>query len=1531
MLEYAGALQSVAYPETGDVLTYAEDGGTTWSVSANQEEVGSHAYLDGKVSAAVTASGGAMSMGTSTGGCSLAQSTGSTDCTPTATQSKLAGDSAGTQVEVRRTYSTRWLQQLPYLDVNGATDTCVSGNCASFASGNFVSLREDLLGSFLYHWYDKRKSGRSDVFSPVVASNSTAVSAVPQQLALESRSFGATGPGNAQTAVYFERTEYIYGNFAVGAPPEPFKPLVTERDVRASVLVPGQETVVTRSYDGLTHRLKSVIEEGYTEKFDSLVGTWGSPVKTYVGTFYLNHHKCSGQADMGDARVLEIHGPCDVSGPGSTECTGTDFPITQYHYYGPTGIELSNRANRLWKVKSFVSHGGATSCAGSPAHETVFNSYDPRGNATQLTDPSGVVTSLLYTGGRLDRATVNGLVTNYLYEGADITAVQLPTGSYMVRCYRKWTQPGTACSTGFKTSQVQWEAISADAQGVDWSEAVIYTRWATADAPLKTAEYRGRSASGVVETRRVVEYHPDPQGRPTYQRVGTGSGAFASIAAFDRDDSQTALGLPFNNAPDFCLDPQTQGLSEVCTRMGYDGGGRLSSVTETPTAGVTQASTFAYDAHGQIREVRTGCSSAANCQAPSATYQYDDFGSVLRTQLPNSLGPVRYAYDSRGNVRVKQTETMRRASEWQSYSYDLLSRLKSVTREAPGSVEGAELLYQLAHDSEGVGLPASCNRYDGEVVNQNSMGRMRYAEDSFGRTWYRYDTSGRLVGEMRQRQGESSCTRMLETAYLYDSFGRMVGKAHPYGRAIRYGYGAGARAHRLASISVSFFTAVGGVEERTVLSNIAWEPLGGLRGYQVHHSNGGASAVEYALGDDGSVTPSGCAAAFPSSTSSDLTGRLRSLRVSSGAFVAGSGAGNIYKRSYTWQADQVARIDTCLLGASTPRTELYSYDRTLRLTMATRPSSNAYDTGGAFESQVFQHDRRGNRAYYSEMGITSTLEYGTSPTSVDWLLSVTPHHDAHQKVVYEYDADGRVERKESGRYGSNLFAHVLNMDYGPAMATGRGSARETVFRTVSVNNLSYQYFYDAFGRRRAKLHPVNGVKDEFFHDASIGLLVDQGWKDVMDPDYRTVDDYVWLGGRPVVVVRGRLEANTNVRLPDSSTECGRDGEQVACGERFIVTDHIGRPVLALDSGGRVAGAADYEPFGHVNRRAVRAATGHPYLDDDLESIAGFRQPLDTSQVKVRMRAIYQLLDTQADANGTDSVMLRDTATGVPLASHSGPAQGRVVTNWVQPANGELVVEFFASPAGPQPNAYTGVVVEAYEYQRYQQGAQPFWIPLRMPGQYHDAETDFFENWNRFYDPGIGRYLQPEPMLNVSQVVVASAMQGYSLPAYSYALNNPINFTDSTGNMPRPGMDSINARMLALIARGDVAGAIAYYQLQNNTEKIPRALQALQNAFNVANQVGGPCKQVAKDIHKGFTFLGQSPQFIRIRATGYDFMSFDTPDGKNIGLTGNGLHFVVQVKDRIYDAFTGPTGMSIAEYTTRLQARHGFTWEAINGL
>jgi len=82
-------------------------------------------------------------------------------------------------------------------------------------------------------------------------------------------------------------------------------------------------------------------------------------------------------------------------------------------------------------------------------------------------------------------------------------------------------------------------------------------------------------------------------------------------------------------------------------------------------------------------------------------------------------------------------------------------------------------------------------------------------------------------------------------------------------------------------------------------------------------------------------------------------------------------------------------------------------------------------------------------------------------------------------------------------------------------------------------------------------------------------------------------------------------------------------------------------------------------------------------------------------------------------------------------------------------------------------------VVSYRYHRYESGASPIDLPLRFPGQYRDRETGLFENWNRYYEPESGRYLQPEPLAREDPSAATSK-------PYTYANLNPNLYADPSG-------------------------------------------------------------------------------------------------------------------------------------------------------
>uniref|UniRef100_UPI0025B24989 RHS repeat domain-containing protein n=1 Tax=Acinetobacter bereziniae TaxID=106648 RepID=UPI0025B24989 len=81
--------------------------------------------------------------------------------------------------------------------------------------------------------------------------------------------------------------------------------------------------------------------------------------------------------------------------------------------------------------------------------------------------------------------------------------------------------------------------------------------------------------------------------------------------------------------------------------------------------------------------------------------------------------------------------------------------------------------------------------------------------------------------------------------------------------------------------------------------------------------------------------------------------------------------------------------------------------------------------------------------------------------------------------------------------------------------------------------------------------------------------------------------------------------------------------------------------------------------------------------------------------------------------------------------------------------------------------------------------------LRFPGQYYDSATGQFYNHNRFYNPELGRYMEPDP----------SGMAG-GLNPYVYALNNPVMFFDRDGKNPYLGI-----MVVGFVIGGAVGGGI----------------------------------------------------------------------------------------------------------------------------
>ncbi|WP_223636890.1 RHS repeat-associated core domain-containing protein [Corallococcus sp. EGB] len=1219
----------------------------------------------------------------------------------------------------------------------------------------------------------------------VVPTGATA-STLPELRSVAVGATAADGSGALKT------TRYSYAESTAGTGVVLGERLRVE-EKKVSLLQSGADTVQRNVYDPLTNRVQAVIRSGYTEGLGS-GGAAPVPTLKHQATFYFTRQVCSGgTTDDALGRVLEVHGPCWVGGPTATECSetlNTTIPVTQYEYWS-AGAGTPN-ANRLKKVSRYPQLTSVTGCAGQTALEVHYADYDVRGNPRSVTDSNGIATTYTYQEDRVTSIATQGSTWEYLYDNGMMTAIHFPRGDYERFCYRG---SGYGHCTSAWMGKLTLRAKQAFLDSYTWSEEVHYDYGK--DRKPKTETFEGNDDSDKVRRQRLIE--ADTNGNPAYELAGGRYGNpswYVRPKLFDGASRLVGVGLAYNSPPALCggLNVDGRPVSPLCNAMSYDRADRLTGVDEYPEIGTRTGGTrtcMSYDAHGNMATVRTGCpatGAVADCTAcsqPESTYRYDDFGRLVAVKLPwqGGDGWTRYDYDAAGNLLAKQTPQMRADGEHLAFAYDSLGRRLSATRIVGGASPLTETLYTLGYDNSAA-PDSSCPQ------PVNTRGRMLFRNDSFGQTWLSYDAWGRVTKEIRVRRSAGNTftcpsdtpATTLHTSYAYSTSGDLLSVTYPYGHRVSYGYrnhpSSSVPSDRIGTVTVERWNGTSWTALANV-SDILWEPYGGLRSYKIN-SPGAANPlyVEYSLGDNTSAPPtSPCTEGITSAP--DYTGRQRSVWVSSAGFSWSGGHGNLYRRVYTWKGDEIIQEDTCLLGGPTPTTVKYEYDGLGRLKNVTRPAGNVAAVGGTVSSRSYGYDGRGNRISQVEDGTSLTLTHGTGALVDRLERRQGSSAGSMLDYQYSYDLDGRATGK---RWVEVAGAPVYQLQFNHGASVG--GASETVFRSVDVNGSTYEYFYDAMNRRRLKRYPTT-VEDEFFYDMGHSLLVDRGNSSVVPPVggfTQYVDDtFVWLDNRPIMVVRGQLTSGM-ARVATLSGDCARNGAPATCGVYFPVADALGKAIVLFDSSAKVAGVADYDPFGHVNRVSLDQDSPHPLTGTvggaaQEVLLAELSQPVpEDGGVVIRERTLFHLLDTGSDSQ----VELRNqTDGGVLLSGLAATAGGQVWSSWITPAQGRAsIVVVTSGSAGTFASA--GVVAEGYEYQRFQQAGHPFWMPLRLPGQYHDAETDLFENWNRYYDPSIGRYLQPEPMLEDPNIIRSAALQGQSMPTYAYALNNPVHFADPTG-------------------------------------------------------------------------------------------------------------------------------------------------------
>lgn len=454
-----------------------------------------------------------------------------------------------------------------------------------------------------------------------------------------------------------------------------------------------------------------------------------------------------------------------------------------------------------------------------------------------------------------------------------------------------------------------------------------------------------------------------------------------------------------------------------------------------------------------------------------------------------------------------------------------------------------------------------------------------------------------------------------------------------------------------------------------------------------------------------------------------------------------------YNYQYSYDQSNFGRLDGVTSNTSFGVNTSYSYDNLDRVIGKTQTNKSLTAWGGANTSlsvgysysaagnvtsitmpsgRVINYNYDGNKGRLASLNIAgnpfiSGIAYNNVGQLASWNIE---NSNAKYSINYDSEKNGAIKSiSYSNKNNINLFSEVYNFDKDR--------------RVIEVVNNTWKIFYN--------YSDANRLLDVFV-DTAAGIA-DRGTSYYYDNN----GNINWIGhptrdGVPSGKSFTILE-NTN-RL-DSIKDL-RTGK-IKKVNYYSTGEISSEPFLSSYDGNgqmRYSGGVNgqyYMAYSHKNERTIRslslAGGWYPgaiqYIYDENSNLIGEYAPNGTPIVEYVWMGNRPVAAIYGSGAGKTYAVVTDNNTSPRMLVDNN--NGSAVWQWDSMGFG---VE--------QP---TGTVT----------------FNLRFPGQYYDALTGLHYNLNRYYNPELGRYMEPDPI----------GLEGGSNP-YVYAGNSPVMNTDSTG-------------------------------------------------------------------------------------------------------------------------------------------------------
>jgi RHS repeat-associated protein len=757
------------------------------------------------------------------------------------------------------------------------------------------------------------------------------------------------------------------------------------------------------------------------------------------------------------------------------------------------------------------------------------------------------------------------------------------------------------------------------------------------------------------------------------------------------------------------------------TTFTYDANGNMA--TKTVTAGTASHTwTYTYNSNGQVL-------TAADPNSNVTMYTYDSHGDIAsitdasghQTQFttydadgkPLSITDpnglvTTLAYDARGRLTSRTV-----GSEVTSYTYDAAGNLTKVTQP-----DSSYLVYSYDNAHRLTGVTDSLGNSIAYTLDAASNVTAKKISDAGGALrWmrsYTYDAVERLKTEV----GASSQT----TTYGYDGNGNLTSVTDPLSHALSYSYDALNR--RATTVDPNGKTTSYGYDATDHLTSVT-DPRSLVTSYTF---TGLDNLTAISSPDTGSTTktydPAGNVLSSTDANGNTTTYTYDALnRIATASYADGSAA--------SWTYDQGT----------------YGKGHLTTLTDMTGTTAWTYDIHG-----------RVTQKQQTTGSVVLTTSYAYD--SYGRLSTVT--YPSGNSITLAYDGAGRVNSISSG--GSPLVSSITYMPFGQVSGWTEGNGASysrtidqdgrisaiAIGGTTSVpGTTTLSYTLDNANR-------ITGLAETGLANKSFGYDGLDRLTSFVNGSATTSYAYDADSNRTSVTVAAGM---TTYNYPATSNRLSGLSGLASASDGYDFDGNLlsdGTNAWAYDARGRMAsdtvsGVATNYGINALGQRVTKNGTGVSPKGLNAYAYDG----------KGRLFGEY-------DGGGN---MLEETVYlgNLPIAVLT--ATGASATYYVNPDHlgaPHIITDGNGNPAWIWDHLAFGDSAP----NQNPSGLGVFPYNLRFPGQYADAESGLNYNMARDYSPGLGRYVESDPI----------GLSG-GINTYGYVDGNPVTAIDPTGQSP----------------------------------------------------------------------------------------------------------------------------------------------------